>query len=180
LKLSIIIQSSLFILFAVLSSCKKQEALSFDYHGMKSNLIIQPGNVSSNGFEGVSKVYFNADSLATANKFPKEALQSVSVNRIEFYLISGTDNLSLLNEVNGAVADTGKTNYSDIFTSDKVSSKNSTKMMVTGISQNIKDKVVSANYFSLKLKGLLSGQLNNPIVMEVRFTCAVTFRGPKL
>jgi hypothetical protein len=56
----------------------------------------------------------------------------------------------------------------------------SDKIVVSGINQNIKDKVFNNKYFQFNLKGTLNDTLKQTITIQVKFTYEVSMLGVKI
>lgn len=166
----------------ILISCKKEESLSFDYHGENIIITLRPDSASPTTFDTTGVVYFNADSMAKANKFPTEALKEITVTDMEFSLLSpaANGNFDLIESMNGSISLSSNSSPASLFSTDKISLRTSDKIVVSGINQNIKDKVFNNKYFNINLSGALKDSLLKPINIEVRFTYAISMVGVKI
>ncbi|HRG57882.1 MAG TPA: hypothetical protein PK323_02935 [Bacteroidia bacterium] len=163
-------------------SCKKEESLKFDYNGEKITLTLKPNSNSPLSYDTANTVYFNADSMATANKFPREALKDITITDMEFNLLTSApdQNFDLFETMNGSINTTQNPSPVSIFNTSKISSRTANKIVVSGINQNIKDQVFSNKYFKFDLEGALKDTLKKTITIEVKFTYAVSMLGVKL
>lgn len=174
---------AVFVLVSLLfQSCKKEESLSFNYSGEKIIMTLKPNANTPVNFDTTNSVYFNADSMATANKFPREALKDITITDMEFTLLtpSSIENFDKIESMNGSIATIEKTNLVNIFSTDKISQRTSEKIVVSGINQNIKDKVFNNKFFTFSLNGTLNDSLRETIKIEVKFTYAVSMLGVKI
>jgi len=163
-------------------SCKKEESLQFNYSGEKIILTLKPDSKTPTSFDSLGTVYFNADSLATANKFPREALKDITITDMEFTLLSApvSENFNLIKTMEGSIWTADQPSPVNIFNTDKISSRTIDKIVVSGINQNVKEKVFNNKYFTFSLKGELNDTLTKTQNIEVRFTYAVSLLGVKI
>jgi hypothetical protein len=163
-------------------SCKKEESLNFNYYGEKIILTLKPNSNTPLNFDTANTVYFNADSMANANKFPTEALKDITITDMEFTLLTpaANQNFDLIKTYEGSISTAKEPNPVNIFNTDKISSRTSDKIVVSGINQNIKDKVFNNKYFQFNLKGTLNDTLKQTITIQVKFTYEVSMLGVKI
>jgi hypothetical protein len=82
--------------------------------------------------------------------------------------------------MNGSISLSSNSSPASLFSTDKISLRTSDKIVVSGINQNIKDKVFNNKYFNINLSGALKDSLQKTINIEVRFTYAVSMVGVKI
>lgn len=172
----------LFLVTLLFSSCKKEESLAFDYNGESIIMTLKPDSATPTSFDTSNTVYFNADSMAKANNFPTEALKEITITDMEFTLLSPPSgvNFDLIQSMSGSISTAQNTSPVNIFNTDKISLRTSEKIVISGINQNIKEKVFNNKYFTFSLNGALSDTLTKTLNIEVKFTYAVSMLGVKI
>jgi hypothetical protein len=166
----------------VFNSCKKEESLSFEYHGEKIIMTLRPKANQPLSYDTTGVVYFNADSMAKANKFPTEALNEVTMSDIEFTLLNPLTEVDfdMIKTMNASVYAANPTDAVSLFQNQNIKSKTKDKIIVSGLSQNLKEVVFNNKNFYIDLSGELTDTLTKPIKIEAYFTYKVSLQGIKI
>lgn len=167
---------SLVLLF---QSCKKEKSLTFEYHGEKIIMKFLPRQNTPLVWDTIGRVYFNADSMAKANKFPSEALDEITMTDVEFTLLNPPVNINfdVIKSMSANVYATDPNNFIPIFDNSRITSKTGDKIIVGGVEGKLKNIVYNNKEFFLDVSGELNQAITQPITVEVYFTYKVSFKG---
>ena len=172
----------LFLVVIAIGSCKKEDALAFDYHGNDLYLVLKPDSAKPTTYQSRGAVYFNADSMAKANNFPLEAVQSIRLDGIRFTLMDSTTGVTfdLIKNMSVNLATTSGGTGEVLFQNSNFAKKTAGTIGITGIDKDVKTIVSTNKYFWLDVSGELTDTLTRAVNIKTFFTYKVDMKGTKL
>jgi hypothetical protein len=166
-------------LVLLFQSCKKEKALTFEYHGEKITMKFLPRPNTPLVWDTIGRVYFNADSMAKANKFPSDALDEITMTDVEFTLLNAPANINfdVIKSMSAKVYAIDPNNSIPVFDNGYITSKTGDKIIVSGVEGKLKNIVYNNKEFFLNVSGELNQAITQPITVQVYFTYKVSFKG---
>jgi hypothetical protein len=170
LLLSMLALSTIFLF----SNCEKDKIpANFDYHGNKAYFDIDI--TDSTRCNSCVSVYFNADSMAKANKFDLNLVKSINLTSVRFTILDSHPqpyDFTLINTLDGYVGPAGSSQA--IFNGTSVN-QSVNEVTLNTIVQDIKPMVISNRTFNMCLDAALNDTIKHKFKMEAYFTYEINF-----